>query len=168
MIAPVLLVLALGSGASVVERGAATPAHEIHSTHTTVQVERGALLMRIRTFADDFSASVARFAGREAPADSSVRPDEVERYVRAALLVTDARGGRVTLERCGIERRADVYELCFRASTAPGAGLGEFRNLLLTELHADQVNIVQFNWSGRRRTELFTRTTAPVRIPGAR
>lgn len=166
MIAPVLLVLALGWGASV-DRESATLVHEIHSTHTTVQVERGVLLMQIRTFADDFSASVARFAGREAPADSSVRPGEVERYVRAALLVTDARGGQLTLDGCGIERRADVYELCFRVAAAPGAGLGEFRNLLLTDLHADQVNIVQFTWSGRRRTELFTRTTAPVRIPGA-
>ncbi len=167
MIAPVLLVLALGWGASV-DRESAMLVHEIHSTHTTVQVERGELLMRIRTFADDFSASVARFAGRDAPADSSVRADEAEDYVRARLQVTDARGGRVTLQRCGIERRTDVYELCFRASTAPGAGLGEFRNLLLTELHADQVNIVQFSWNSGRRTELFTRASAAVRIPGAR
>jgi hypothetical protein len=143
---------------------AAAPAHAIHSTYTTITVEGGDATIRIRAFADDFSASVAGFAGRAAPRDSSAPAPDVDRYVAARFSVTTADGASQRLRSCGIERERDTYRLCFRVSARVSIRALRIRNLMLTELHADQVNIVQVDAEGTRRTHLFTKespATAP-------
>ena len=133
-------------------------AHAIHTTQTEIVADAQGMTIRIRTFADDFSASVARFAGRPVPADSSASETDALRYVRAQFLVTDDRGKALLLEPCGMRKESGLYWLCFRVRS--GAPL-RIRNGMLTELHADQVNIVQVVSGATRRTLLFTRSSAP-------
>jgi hypothetical protein len=155
-IAPVLaLTLALPS---VVE------AHAIHTTLTVLTATPTGVTLNIRAFADDFSATVASFAGHKPPADSSAPAHEVVRYVRAQFAMRDAQGRAVALESCGIRRAAELYWLCFRAALPSGSAGVVVRNQMLTELHADQVNIVQVDDKGTRRTLLFTKTSAPSAI----
>ena len=135
-------------------------AHAIHTTMTVLTTTSSGLTLNIRAFADDFSATVARFAGRRAPADSSAPALDVARYVNAHFTVLDGAGRMVTLESCGIRRANELYWLCFRAVT-PRNGTGvRLRNRMLTELHDDQVNIVQVEHRGARRTLLFTKASA--------
>ena len=135
-------------------------AHAIHTTMTVLTTTSSGLTLNIRAFADDFSATVARFAGRRAPADSSAPAMDVVRYVNAHFLVHDGAGRVVTLESCGIRKASELYWLCFRAAT-PLSGTGvRLRNRMLTELHDDQVNIVQVENRGARRTLLFTKASA--------
>lgn len=136
---------------------AAAPVHAIHSTYTTITAEEGHATIRIRAFADDFSASVARFAGRAVPRDSSAPAPDVDRYVSAHFSVTTADGVALRLLTCGIAREREAYRLCFRVSPRAAVRALRIRNLMLTELHADQVNIVQVDLDGARRTLLFTR-----------
>jgi len=140
--------------------------HEIHSTLTVVRVERAAIELRIRAFADDLSASVAAMHGRAAPADSSVVPGELDRYVRANVRATDRDARVLPLEPCGIERTGDAYLLCYRITGAPSRQVARLTNRMLTERHADQVNIVQFLVGGARRSVLLTRDSAPASLPG--
>ncbi|MEO7362687.1 MAG: DUF6702 family protein, partial [Gemmatimonadaceae bacterium] len=77
-------------------------AHPIHTTLTKVTVEDHAITFNVRAFADDFSATVAKFAGRKAPADSSAPASDVLRYAQTYLTVSTADGKPVTLESCGI------------------------------------------------------------------
>jgi hypothetical protein len=143
---------------------AVSPMHAVHSTYSTLSVEHGAATIRIRAFADDFSASVARFAGRAAPRDSSAPASDVDRYVAAHFSITSAGGIALPLQSCGIEREREVYRLCYRLAAPARVGTLRVRNLMLTELHADQVNIVQVDLDGARRTHLFTKdspATAP-------
>lgn len=142
-------------------------AHPIHTTLTVVTASASGVTLNIRTFADDFSATVARFAGKRAPADSSASADDVLRYVRARFAVRDARGSAVTLEPCGVRRTNELYWLCFKAIVPVGVRGLTVRNQMLTELHADQVNIVQVELNGAKRTMLFTRTSKPSAIGAA-
>jgi hypothetical protein len=138
----------------------AARAHPIHTTLTVVTFDprSGQFTLSIRAFADDFSAAVARAAGRTAPRDSSLVALEAERYVRERVTVAGAE-----LVPCGIERRGESYVLCFRASVAdPGAAT--MKNTLLTELHADQVNVVQVAHRDTRRTHVFTAKTAALKL----
>jgi hypothetical protein len=132
-------------------------AHPIHTTLTKATVEKNAITMQVRVFADDFSATVAKFAGRPTPRDSSVSPEDVLRYLRSKFLVTSANGASVTLEPCGIKRANELYWLCIRAAFPQGSDGARVRNEMLTELHADQVNIVQLEPPSVRRTMLFTK-----------
>lgn len=142
-------------------------AHPIHTTLTVVQadVSGRVLTLNIRAFADDFSAMVARFAGRAAPRDSSVATDEVTRYVRAQFLLAGLRGAPVSLEPCGVTRAREVYLLCFRATFAEGVKGVTLVNRILTELHPDQVNIVQLESPSVRRSYLFTKGSAASSLP---
>jgi hypothetical protein len=148
-----LLTLLLGSAEPPVS-------HEIHSTLTVASLQRDSLDLRIRVFADDFSASVAAFAGRRTPADSSVREAEADRYVRAKVMVLDGKGRSVPLARCGLTRVRETYLLCYRAPAPAGSAFAMFSNELLMERYEDQVNVVQFADGFRRRSTLFTSATS--------
>ena len=143
---------------------AALEAHAIHTTLTVLTATPTGISLNIRVFADDFSASVAKFAGRRTPADSSAPDADVLRYVRAQFAIRDAQGRAVALESCGVRRAAELYWLCFRAALPSGRAGVVVRNQMLTEFHADQVNIVQVENKGARRTLLFTKASAPSSI----
>jgi len=130
-------------------------AHPIHTTLNKVSIEKHAITLQVRTFADDFSATVAKFAGRRPPMDSSVVAAEVLKYAQSFFVVTTASGAPAVLESCGITRTNELSWLCFRAKV-PSRG-ARVRNHMLTEMHADQVNIVQMEPPAARRTMLFTR-----------
>jgi len=136
-------------------------AHAIHTTLTVLTPESGerGLMLNIRAFADDFSVSVARFAGRPVPRDSSAAPDDVTRYVRARVHALDASGNQAALASCGVRRERELYWLCFRIALPSGWRGARINNQMLTELHADQVNIVQLENGRSRRSYLFTRTS---------
>lgn len=137
-------------------------AHAIHTTHTTVTADATGYTLTIRAFADDLSASVARFGGRTPPADSSVRVNELVAYASARLAVGQPAGARLVLHSCGVTRVQDAYLLCFRIATTPRTVPLRLGNQMLAELHADQVNIVQCQVAGSRRTHLFTRGRTPA------
>jgi hypothetical protein len=139
----------------------AVAAHPLHTTLTvlTIDAKQRTITLSIRAFADDFAAAVARAAGKAVPRDSSASADDITRYVRDRFSIAGT-----TLVPCGVERKADAYLLCFRAalpSTPPSV-----RNLMLTELHADQVNIVQVTAGSTRTTRVFTRDSGVVPLAG--
>jgi hypothetical protein len=145
--------------ALVMTRPRTVDAHPIHTTLTVLTPDASghSVTLNIRTFADDFSASVARFAGRAAPRDSSAAADDVVRYVRSRVRVTDLAGTVAAIAPCGVRRARELYWLCFTVSLPGGVRGARINNQLLTELHADQVNIVQLESKGSRKSYLFTR-----------
>ena len=134
-------------------------AHPIHTTLTvlTVDARTRTVTLSIRAFADDFSRVVAMRAGIPVPSDSSVRPEHVTAYVRAQFAI-----GGIALEPCGLTRSADAYLACFRGVMPTGVSTITVRNAMLTELHPDQVNIVQAAVGQQRQTRVFTKSSVPV------
>jgi hypothetical protein len=141
-------------------------AHPIHTTLTVVSLDRNGMSFSIRAFADDFSAVVARFAGKAAPKDSSVTVADVDRYLAARFLLAGADGKPIAFRSCGVRRERDLYWLCIRADALNGGRGVTMRDHLLTELHSDQVNIVQVESAAGKKTLLFTKDSAPRPIIG--
>jgi hypothetical protein len=145
---------------TVAARPAVAHAHPIHTTLTVVTLDRNGASFTIRAFADDFSAVVARYAGKTAPKDSSVTVADVDRYLAARFTLASADGKPIAYRTCGVRRERDLYWLCIRAD-APNGGRGmRMSNHLLTELHPDQVNIVQVESAAGKKTLLFTKDNA--------
>jgi hypothetical protein len=151
---------------AVLGLGVATTAmaHEIHTTHTTVTANATGYTLTIRAFADDLSASVARFSGRPAPKDSSVTVTALLAYVQDRLVVTSGAGKGLAVQSCGLRRVQEVYLVCLAVPDAVASGSLRLGNQLLSELHTDQVNIVQCDVAGTRHTHLFLRGRAPSAI----
>jgi hypothetical protein len=57
---------------------------------------------------------------------------------------------------CGIRRTGDLLWLCLRAPAAQGLSGLRVRVALLFDRYADQINIVQATYGGRRVALLFT------------
>jgi len=130
--------------------------HPLHTTMMDLSYDPAsrALNVMIRVFADDFSAAVMPSVPRRAeiviPSDTAIL-----RYVTGRFGVTGP-GGHVSMRWCGLRREGKVLFLCLRG-TVPGTLAGaSLSNGLLTEMFADQVNVVQVSYDGRRRTLLFT------------
>ena len=88
--------LVFGVVATTVLAGARVAwSHPLHTTLTEIALDStdGAMRLTIRAFADDFSAVVARHAGKPRPPDYRVSDTDVASYVAAAVSVEDA-GGR--------------------------------------------------------------------------
>ena len=137
-------------------------AHPIHTTLTILATADGGrtITVSVRAFADDFSATVAAFAGKRAPADSSAVAEDVTKYVRAHFTFADASGAPLVIEPCGVRRANELYWLCYRVTLPAGPRGVKVRNQMLTELHPDQVNIVQLQSGSIRKSYLFTKGSA--------
>ncbi len=139
-------------------------AHAIHTTVTQLTADSRGLTVMIRAFADDLSSSVASHAGRPAPADHSVPEADALRYVQTQFMIGTAQRRIITFESCGLRRAEDMYWLCVRVPSVRGLAGVAIRNQMLTELHADQINIVQVDDRGVRQTLLFRKGSAPSTI----
>lgn len=140
---------------------AATPAHPLHTTLTTViwQGDRRELEVAVRTFTQDLADAVTR-APRSPAAIGGAFDSAACRYATAALSVRDAAGASLRVARCVTERAADVTWIRLAIPSERPLGL-QLRNALLFERFADQVNIVQADLAGATRTILFTTGDGP-------
>lgn len=141
-------------------------AHAIHTTLTTVTVDARGMTLSVRAFADDLSASVAAFVGKPAPSDWAVPEADAARYLAGQVRILDATGRALTLRGCGVRRERDVFWLCLRVDGVTDLRVLQAENRILTERHADQVNIVQVDAAGRRKTLLFTKDTRALPLHG--
>lgn len=130
-------------------------AHPLHTTLTEVEDRDGAVQLTVRVFSDDLRAALTR----------DVTDSTAARYVRSVVTLADKDGRALSLRWCGLRRSDGIVWLCVRA-IAPGGAQGlQLRVGLLFELYADQINIVQTNYDGRRGAMLFTRGDPPRALP---
>ena len=139
------------------------PAHPIHTTLTELGRDAdGTIALRIRAFADDFSTAASRHCGIAARPDHAVSDSAASRYA-ADVVRLESAGRVVRLSLVRQRREGDVVWLELRAAEREPAGL-RLLNAMLFDLHADQVNVVQVQLRGVRRTLLFARGDAAKRL----
>ncbi len=129
-------------------------AHPLHTSLAEIVYDPAAKEIRIsiRVFIDDLTkASDAYARSHRATAKSPIVD-----YARSAFIVADRGGHPLALASCGSKPVGDLMWLCFRA---PSAGLAGFQvtHRVLFDLYADQINIVQAIYNGKRTSILFTR-----------
>lgn len=158
--ARVLLVTLLCCGAP-----GALVAHEIHSTLTEIVVAGdGRLVIRIRTFADDFSAAVARHVNGTPRPNHVVADADAARYLKAVFVLTARSGAPAPVYLVSQQRTGDVVWLELTTPRMPVAG-ASVRNAMLFEVHRDQVNIVQARYGHTAFTTLFSRGDRARKLP---
>ncbi len=120
-------------------------AHPLHTTMTELTEDRahGVVRATIRVFADDFGKA---------------RGQKTElAYVTSAFGFSDRNGRQLALRSCGTRSTGELLWICVEASSAEGLAALQVRNGMLSDLFDDQVNVVQGNVGGGRRSLLFTR-----------
>lgn len=151
----------IGFGAIALLLGTASPiAHPIHTTYAeiTQPTVPGKVTITFRGFEDDLTAA-ARAGTPTGHLDSVVG-----HYLKRQLSLTDARGRGIPLQVTGIRRTPDVLWFTFQSTGVADLTGGKLSNRVLTELHGDQVNLVQVKLRGRTRTLLFTAGEGPKAI----
>ena len=139
-------------------------AHPMHTTFTSVTRDATGTVFRVRVFADDFALSISQFVKKPRAVGDTVNDADAWQYVRARFAIGTTAGQAVAPVACGVRREGEVYWICFRAPLPYGVAPLRIRNALLTELHNDQVNIVQSAFANQRRTLLFNKSSAPAII----
>lgn len=141
-------------------------AHPLHTTVTDLRrAPDGIVTLRVRTFSDDFAAAVARAAGIAARGDHQVDDAAALAYVVRGLTLQVA-GRALALRLVAQHREGDVTWLELRAEQAVSSLRGaRIVNRLLTEFHADQVNVVKASYEGRSFTTLFSQGEGAKALP---
>ena len=140
-------------------------AHVIHSTLMEVtRAPDGMVAVRIRTFADDFSAAVARHVKGTQRSDYVTPDADAARYLAATLVLTDSHSTSVPLTFVSQQRTGDVVWLELRGSSTSLSG-ASIRNAMLFELHEDQVNIVKASYGTTSFTTLFSAGDRAKKLP---
>lgn len=134
-------------------------AHPMHTTLTQLSFRDAdrTVEVSVRVFADDFRAAIGR--GRD------VTDSAAFGYLRSTLSLDDSTGRPLALSWCGLRRTGDVLWLCVSARAPAGLSGVRLQVRLLLERYADQINIVQASYGGRRASMLFSRGDAPRTLP---
>ncbi|HZI22669.1 MAG TPA: DUF6702 family protein [Gemmatimonadales bacterium] len=131
--------------------------HPLHTTLTQLAYRDADRTVEatVRVFADDFRAAL----GQE------VTDSAAAAYLRSTFTLADPAGRPLAIAWCGLRRTGDLLWLCLRAPTFQGVTGLRVRVTLLFERYADQINIVQASYAGRRAALLFTRGDAAKALP---
>jgi hypothetical protein len=113
------------------------------------------VLVRIRSFADDFSTAVARHAHTTAAADFTVSDGNAAKYLEATIVLNDKDGRRIPLTFKSQRRTGDVIWLELESPSMALRG-ARVSNAMLFEVHRDQVNVVKATYAGSTFTTLFS------------
>jgi hypothetical protein len=118
---------------------------------------KGTLQLRVRVFANDFAAAVARRSGILLNRDSVIDYGVGTAYLMDNLHLARADGQAMKLVSCGVKRVNDMLLLCLQVTAPDGIQKLKMRNSVMMELFSDQVNVVQIVNGGARATRLFVR-----------
>lgn len=135
-------------------------AHPLHTSVASItETAAGDFTVSLRVFVDDF----LRHTGAAEPRDGV--PDvKIVNYLMRTFVIIDRSGRGVPLKWCGSRRDADLLFLCLSGRVSGGIGGTIVRYSVLTDLFADQVNILQVSASSRNQTLLFTLAEKTRRI----
>jgi hypothetical protein len=114
----------------------------------------------MRGFADDL-ATAGHGGQRLGSLDSAI-----VHYLQRRIVLTDGQGRPIPFKLREIRRTPDVLWFTFQSMSAGDLRGARLTHSVLTELHADQVNLVQVKIGERARTLLFTAGDGAKRIGG--
>lgn len=124
--------------------------HPLHTTHTTITMERGnRVAIEIRAFTDDLHSATARHGG-------VVNDSALASYVRGAVRLITGAGQPIQLTWDGTTPDGDVTRIRLHGILPTGLTGTSLRQAMQTDLFTDQVNVVLVRAADRRISLLFT------------
>jgi hypothetical protein len=135
--------------------------HPLHTSLAELTYDPRAKEIRIsiRVFTDDLTKASGAYAKSK-----SITTSNVESYARAMFVVTDRSNRAISLVSCGSKPVADLMWLCFHAPAPNGPSGFRIAHKILFDLYADQINLVQSAYNGKKQSLLFVRGDGLKRI----
>lgn len=135
--------------------------HPLHTSLAELAFDARAKEIRIsiRVFTDDLTKASDAYARSK-----SITTSNVESYARAMFVVTDRSNRVIPLASCGSKPVLDLMWLCFRAPAPNGPSGFRIAHRILFDLYADQINLAQSTYDGKKQTLLFVRGDGLKRI----
>ena len=148
---------------------ASRSAHEFHASVTKMEYNPKERVFEIsmRIFTDDFekalsAASNSKITLSESPGRAADKNDPlIERYVQAHFSYLTAQKQTKSFNYVGHEVEADANWLYLEMPYAESFRGGVLKQNVLMELFDDQVNMVNINYQGQKKTFVF-RKNQPV------
>jgi hypothetical protein len=149
---------------AIVPAARSLSAHPLHTSLAEMVYDPAAKEFRIsiRVFIDDLTKASQAYARSKTPTaqpageSKAMVESPMLAYARASFIVADRGGRPVKLISCGGNRVGDLMWICFRAA-APAGPVGlRVAHRVLFDLYADQINIIQAAYGGKRVSLLFT------------
>ncbi len=130
-------------------------AHPLHTSLAEIVYDPAAKEIRIsiRVFIDDLKKASTAYARAHKSSPQTMFID----YARSSFIVADRSGHPLGLASCGSKPVGDLMWLCLRAPAPAGIAGLQVAHRVLFDLYADQINIVQASYNGKRSSVLFTR-----------
>jgi hypothetical protein len=130
-------------------------AHPLHTSLAEIVYDPAAKEIRIsiRVFVDDLTKVSTSYARAHKSSPQTMFTD----YARSAFIVADRAGHSLPLVPCGSKPVGDLMWLCFHSPAPAGIAGLRVTHRVLFDLYADQINIVQASYNGKRISLLFTR-----------
>ncbi|MFN2603102.1 MAG: DUF6702 family protein [Gemmatimonadaceae bacterium] len=130
-------------------------AHPLHTSLAEIVFDPAAKEIRIsiRVFIDDLTKASTAYARGHKSSSQTMFVD----YARSSFIVADRGGHPLALAPCGTKPVGDLMWLCLHAPAPAGISGLQVTHRVLFDLYADQINIVQASYNGKRISLLFTR-----------
>ncbi|WP_229368371.1 DUF6702 family protein [Fibrisoma limi] len=138
--------------------------HDFHASVTQMQFnpKEKAFEISIRLFTDDLETALAKESGQKIHLSANDKFDPlIEKYVRAHFAYVTSDRQRKPTEYVGYELEADACWVYLQMPYAEAFQGGQMKQDILMELFDDQVNMVNIQYSGQKKTFVF-RKNQPI------
>lgn len=121
-------------------------AQDFHASTTKVEYEAGSLKLTAKFFTEDLEKAVGASSAAKSDFDNKARS------YSSSKLTLKVNGSLVGLVYVGSQTTDKSTRLYFKADNVAGINDIEIKNAMLTELFADQQNLVTFDVNGVRKS----------------
>lgn len=121
-------------------------AQDFHASTTKVEYEAGSLKLTAKFFTEDLEKAVGASASSKSDFDNKARS------YSSSKLTLKVNGALVGLTYVGSQTTDKSTRLYFKADNVAGINDIEIKNAMLTEMFADQQNLVTFDVNGVRKS----------------
>ena len=137
----------------------ARPAHEFHASVTQMQynVKERTFEISIRVFTDDLEKALSQEANRKIHLDEVKAENNpiIEKYVRSHFAYINAQKQPKPVTYVGHEVEADANWIYLEMPYAEPFRGGMLKQNILMEFFDDQVNMVNIQYQGQKKTVVF-------------
>jgi len=126
--------------------------HDIHVSVCDIEVSQASIEVTLKTFIDDLQLAVGLQPGEDVPSDYTSADDLISKYISSTIkLHLDRQDIDLRIEDISASNDAIWITLTSDLNSADNTNLS-IDYTFLTELYADQTNIININHNQRKKT----------------
>ncbi|MGF7215964.1 hypothetical protein GGR92_002104 [Spirosoma lacussanchae] len=151
----------------IIGLSAGRPAHDFHASVTQMQYnpKDRVFEISIRVFTDDLEKALGTLTSEKINLDSKAKTDPlIEKYIRTHFAYVNPQKQPKPFQYIGYETEADAHWLYLEMPYAEPFRGGLLRQNVFMELFDDQVNMVNVQYQGQKKTFVFRKNQSVQEI----